>query len=420
MIKFARRHRVVSAVLLSTGSLVLVAVLGFATVNLNPGLAAQGAEVLRHVIGEENVARLETWVLGWQDTLHSWAYRAEGDQPQAPWPTTPPPLATAALATPASTRALTPAPVAANLSDNQLPTPLPTATLLPDAPRPSPTVPPPNLPASLKPMGHVDGEGVWSIYLRNPAGDPVAFRTFLQPDPQRGYAVAAVVAMDLTATRLHWVLGSQEPASPQTLTRTGRIPISDLKSGLLLAAFNGGFKAEHGSFGAMTNGALVLAPRDGFGTVAMYDDGHVAIGAWGTDVSWDKGLRNWRQNGPLIVQGGQINPHTADASPEDWGYTVKGDTATWRSALGLSGDGKTLYYLGGPYLTLPVLAQAMADTGAANGIQLDINGYWVMFDAIQATDGGLQAVPVMDGMKNDGRYLRTFDRDFFYLTATAN
>jgi hypothetical protein len=420
LFKFARRHRVMSAATLGLGSLVLIVVLGFATVSLNPGLAAQGAEVLRHVIGEENVARLETWVLGWQDTFQSWAYRAEGDQPQAPWPTATPALATESPATPAFAGALTPAAVTAEASLSQLPTPLPTVTPLPDAPRPSPTVPPANLPAPLKPMGHVDGEGVWSIYLRNPAGEPVAFRTFLQPDPQRVYAVAAVVAMDLTATRLHWVLGSQEPASPETLHRTGRIPTSDLKSGLLLAAFNGGFKAEHGLFGAMTNGAVVLAPRAGFGTVAMYDDGHVAIGAWGTDVFWAKGLRNWRQNGPLIVQGGQINPHTADASPEDWGYTVKGDTATWRSGLGISADGNTLYYLGGPYLTLPVLAQAMADSGAANGIQLDINGYWVMFDAIQAMDGGLQAVPVMDGMKNDGRYLRTFDRDFFYLTATAN
>ena len=420
LIQFAQRHRVVSAVTLSLSSLVLIMVVGFATVSVNPGLAAQGAEVLRHIIGEENVARLETWVLGWQDTFQSWAYRAGGDQPQAPWPTATPAPASAAPATPASTGVLSPAPVPTDTDDGQLPTPLPTATPPPDVPRPSPTVPPTNQPAALQPMGHVPGEGVWSIYLRNPAGDPVVYRTFLQPDPERAYALAAVVAMDLTATRLHWVLGSQEPASPESLDRTGRIPASDLKSGLLLAAFNGGFKAEHGLFGAMVNGALVLAPRGGFGTVAMYDDGHVAIGAWGTDVFWAKGLRNWRQNGPLIVQGGQINPHTADDSPQDWGYTVKGDTATWRSGLGLSADGKTLYYLGGPYLTLPVLAQAMADTGAANGIQLDINGYWVMFDAIQATAGGLQAVPVMDGMKNDGRYLRTFDRDFFYLTATAN
>ncbi len=414
MIRFARRHRVASALALTAAGLVLLGLLGFATVGSNPDLAARGAEVLRRIIGDENVARLETWVLGWQDTLQGLAYRAKGDPAQAPWPTSSPFPSTP---TPASAPAFAPT---ADTQNNNFPTALPTATLQPNAPRPTPTLSPANRPAALKPLGQVDGEGLWSIYLRNPAGDPVAYRTFLQPDPQRAYAVAAVVAIDLTATRLHWVLGSQEPASPERLDRSGRIPGSDLRSGLLLAAFNGGFKAEHGLFGAMVNGAVVLAPRDGFGTVAMYDDGRVAIGAWGTEVFWAKGLRNWRQNGPLIIQSGQINPHTADASPEDWGYTVKGDTATWRSGLAISPDGRTLYYIAGPYLTLPALARAMADMGASDGIQLDINGYWVMFDAIVAGDGGPQVAPLMEGMRSDDRYLRSFDRDYFYLTATAN
>ena len=61
----------------------------------------------------------------------------------------------------------------------------------------------------------------------------------------------------------------------------------------------------------------------------------------------------------------------------------------------------------------------MADTGAANAVQLDINGYWVKFDAILSGSGGPVSAPMMDGMKNDDRYLRTFDRDFFYVMAAS-
>jgi len=51
---------------------------------------------------------------------------------------------------------------------------------------------------------------------------------------------------------------------------------------------------------------------------------------------------------------------------------------------------------------------------------LDINGYWVHFDAIQSSAGAFVSDPLMDGMKDDDRYLHPFDRDFFYVMADAN
>ena len=417
IIKFARRHRIVSGVVLGVCALVLLGVAGSAIVGANPVLGARGAEVLRGIIGDENVARLETWVLGWQDRLQSWAYDAGADRPQAPFSSPTPAPATEA---PTALNSPTPSPASDDTPASQLPTPAATVDR-PTSPPPTPTAAPANQPAPLKPMGQLAGEGAWSVYLQNTSGQPVGFRTFLEPDPQRAYAVAGVVALDLSATRLYFLLGALEPVAPgPPIDRPGRIPANDLKSGLLLAAFNGGFRAHHGQFGAMVNGVVALAPRPGFGTVAMYDDGHVAIGAWGTDINFGPGLRNWRQNGPLIIQNGQINPHTADTSPDDWGYTVKGVTAAWRSGLGLSADGKTLYYVAGNYLTLPTLAQLLADTGAANAIQLDINSYWVDFVSIQSSAAGLKSQPLMDGMRDDDRYLHVFERDFFYVMAAAN
>jgi hypothetical protein len=105
-------------------------------------------------------------------------------------------------------------------------------------------------------------------------------------------------------------------------------------------------------------------------------------------------------------------------APQDWGCTVKGATATWRSALGLSADGCTLYYAVGPSLTLPALAQSMATVGAANAMQLDINPYWTHFDAFTADGGQLRPEPLLAAMQGqaDNRFLKPFSRDFLYVT----
>jgi hypothetical protein len=411
---FARRHRILSAAIVSIAGVLLLTGLVLTTVATQPGLAAQGAEVLRSVIGDENVAKLETVVLGIQDSLQSLAFRVRSGQPAAPW-ASPVPGAASQIppsATPVAVTVQSQVPSTAGSGQ----TPAPQATAVPRAATPVPA----NSPAPLKPLASLAGEGQWSAYIPSPSGRTLAYRTFLEPDPQRPYAVAAIVAIDLTATRLHFVLGSSEPASPVIIDRPGTIPTSDLKSGLLLAAFNGGFQARHGNFGTMVNGIMLLPPRPGFGTVALYKDGHVALGAWGTAITQTSELRTWRQNGPLIIQDGQINAHTADNAPRDWGYTVKNVTATWRSGVAISPDGRTLYYVAGPYLTLPALALVMADTGAAQALQLDINGSWVEFEAVRSTASGLEASPLLVGMKPDGRYLKGFSRDFFYLTANGS
>ena len=247
----------------------------------------------------------------------------------------------------------------------------------------------------------------------------VAYRTFLQPDPQRPYAIVAVVAFNLQATRLHFVVGYEEPASKVFISRPARIPASDMQPGKILAAFNGGFKAEHGHFGVMLDGVTLIPPRDGLGTVAIYDDGKVALGAWGKDISSLPNMVAYRQNGPLIIQDGQINPHTAVNDPQVWGYTTYGDTATGRSALGISPDGNVLYYAVGFDLTLPALAAALQAAGTYQAIQLDINNFYTHFEAFTLDENNtLTVVPLLDQMKGPGdhRYMTINKRDFFYVT----
>ena len=268
-------------------------------------------------------------------------------------------------------------------------------------------------------LGTLPGEGQWTAYLWDANGNVVAYRTFLQPDPQRPYVSVAVVAFNLKTTLLHFVLGYEEPQSSVFISRPARIPASDMQPGKILAAFNGGFKAQHGHFGVMEEGVTLIPPRDGFGTVAIDKNGKVSLGAWGRDIIATPNIVAWRQNGPLIIQYGQINPLTGVNDPKVWGYTTDGGIATGRSALGISTDGSTLYYAVGFDLIMPALARAIQDVGAYQAIQLDINNFYTHFEAFSlGSNNQLTATPLLDKMKGPGehRYLSINKRDFFYVT----
>jgi hypothetical protein len=190
----------------------------------------------------------------------------------------------------------------------------------------------------------LEGEGVWTPYIQTSSDQTVACRTFLQPDPQRPYTVIGVVAFDLTRTRLHYVLGTQEPSVPKGPKGTGTIPPQDQRPGILLATFNGGFKGTHGYYGAMQAGIIALPPRDGFAD-------------------------------------GQITPRVATDLVGDWG---------------------------GNY------------AGVQQGLELDINPYWVHFTAIQPQGSTLVAEPLFPAQMKESkdRYLHASARDFFYVTAS--
>jgi hypothetical protein len=247
----------------------------------------------------------------------------------------------------------------------------------------------------------------------------VAYLTSFQPDPKRDYTVAAAVAFDLNTTKLHFVLGTTEPYSPNSAPRSGAIPASDRVPGVLLAMFNGGFKAHQGMFGAMANGEVALPPKDGLGTLAIDQNGNVSIGAWGKDINATTNWAAWRQNGPLIIQQGAITPKVSHPLPTDWGDTVGGTVPVWRSGIGLSADGKTLYYVCGPSLTVEALANSLLALGSANAMQLDINNYWVHF--VGATTDGSKLIlhPLFPAQmkQNIDRYLWHYERDYFYVTS---
>ena len=416
----------------------VVVAIGVAIVILWPDVAAQNIDRLRDIIGDAPVAQLEEMVLSLKDHTQQLEYNVGLVKPAAPWTDSPtvavaiqpsPTLHNAVKEIPTGEAKLTGTP-SSTITSSPTVTPLPfgvgviTATTAPYTPDPTSTELPMSAEStgwqlpSLMPLGNLAGEGQWSPYLFAADGKTtVAYRTFLQPDPQRPYSIPAIVAFNLQMTRLHFVLGTVEPIpeSPQP-SRTGAIPPADMRPGVLLATFNGGFKARHGQYGAMADGLIALPAITGLATVGMYSDGRVHIGEWGTDIQDSADLVAWRQNGEMLIHNGQINPATAQ-STVSWGRTIAGSTITWRSALGMSADGNTLYYVVGLQLDAPTLAKAMARAGAAEALELDVNNYWVHFAAIRHAGSSLIAEPLIGAMNLQAdRYLKSWSRDFFYIT----
>jgi len=391
---------------------------GFLAFRSWPAVGSSLADPMRDLLGIERVARLETFLFNIQDRISRWKYSAGLEEAAVPWsveslsispdqtvepnpvpPTeTAPPLADMSTKEPSNVEELSPT------ATLRL-TPTPSAWTLPN----------------LETLGSLPNEGIWQPYITNPDGEVVAVRTFLQPDPERPYSIVAVVAFDLSQTRLNFVLGLEEPGKPGGPHGYGVILDEDKQPGKLLAAFNGGFIAEHGQYGAMANGVVPLAARAGLATLGIYKDGRVRIGEWKNDLSQNDDYVAWRQNALMIIHNGETNPKVETGTYIEWGANLDGSIVTIRSAVGLSEDNQVLFYFAGPSLSMPTLADAMKQSGVYNGMLLDINPTHAHFTIFALKNSKLTAEPLFPEEMNIwvDRYLGQWDQDFFYLTTKS-
>jgi hypothetical protein len=387
----------------------------------SPQYGAQAADWLRPVIGAAAVAKLEEAVFVFKDNFTQFKYQVGMEKPQAPWVVTIEPTYVVDAIPTAIPQNI--AVTAVSIADQEImvssagtPTPAAEPPIVP-TPAPTPWQPPAPLAT-----GRLPGEGTWSSYLRDSTGSVLAYRTFFQPDPKRPTTIVAVVAFDLTRSRLHFVLGTQEPGLKGGPRGSGKIDAEYLQPGVILAAFSGGFQTVHGKFGAMSDRIVAVPPREGLATVAIYEDGRVSMGEWGKKIMPSDDIIAWRQNCVLVIHNGIITEKVFNDKIADWGGTLDGQIVTMRSGLGISADEKTLYYFAGPGLGVPALATAMAQVGVADGMQLEINNFWTHFVAISA-DGPLKwkVGTLLPEAMNDQpeRFLKEYTRDFFYVTAVS-
>lgn len=405
----------VSAVALSVPALLLGSWLALHRV---AGLAPWLADGLRRVIGVDGVARLEEAAYAVEDRFNGLWRR--GEKPRAYW------RVPSAAAPSVATTALRPStPGVALGGDGGAPA---------DAGAPVASLPdalPAFRPGDVGPM-YVEldapGDGRWVVL---PDGTPPErarmYKTLLHPDPERAWAELFVVALDLRRVRLQLVAGTLEPQATlpeaSSAARPGRIP--DELHASVLAAFNGGFKTEHGHYGMFLDGVTLVPPREASCTILQLDDGSMRIGTWSRLREVASRALWWRQTPACMYEDGRPHPRLEGGGQvRKWGSTLDGETVIRRSAIGIDAAGTTLYVAISNHTTAPVLASGMRHAGAEDVAQLDVNFSYPKFVTFDAAPGSKQrvAVPLAAGFElSEHEYLRKAStRDFFYVMDAAD
>jgi hypothetical protein len=364
----------------------------WAALHVFPGFGPAVADGARAVLGPGPVAWAEDVVYGIEDRVKSVVYRDAA--PKTFWEA-PPSAPEAPIAE---------APVASSAS--AVPAFAP------------PTFEPP------EPSVAAPGDGRWLPIVdpRAPGEAATMYKTTVHPDARRSYAAVAVVALDLERLGLSLVAGFLEPQSSAVpnAERPGLIPADHF--GDLVAAFNGGFKAEHGHYGMMLGGRTFLPPRKTACTVALYKSGAIGIRTFSALEDGVADMSAYRQTPPCLVEEGHINETlltTEDA--HGWGAAVGGATIIRRSAVGLDHDKKMLFYAIGDGVNAGTLARAMIAAGAENAAQLDVNQAYprfVLFSPAPPHEAPRVASALIPDIQfSRAEYVaRPEMRDFFYVT----
>ena len=146
---------------------------------------------------------------------------------------------------------------------------------------------------------------------------------------------------------------------------------------LLLAGFNGGFKASAGAGGFEVDGQVLTPLTNGLASLVIDTAGAGYLGVWGQDVPPPgASIASVRQNLRPLVEGGQ--PSSQINAIPAWGATLGGGSFVARSALGEDPSGDLLY--AASMSTVPVdLATALINAGAVRAMEIDITPEWVQW-----------------------------------------
>jgi hypothetical protein len=273
------------------------------------------------------------------------------------------------------------------------------------------------------------GDGLWVpiVDAQHPDDSPRMWKTLLHPDERRSWSAVSVVAIDLRQVELHMMAGWDEPKSGtrEALQYERKAVIPPEAQGELLAAFNGGFRAEHGHYGMKIDGVLIVQPRRLSCVLARYPDDRLVLGDWDALAEEAPLATWWRQTPACMVDDGVLHPGLRGEKNTFWGATLDGETIIRRSAVGLSSSGKVLYVGIGDSTSAKAIAVGMAHAGAANVAQLDVNWAYprfVLYRPREPGAGELVATALCPGFAlSEGEYVRErADRDFFYLTRKSS
>jgi hypothetical protein len=282
--------------------------------------------------------------------------------------------------------------------------------------------PPPNLPTMWQPA--LPGEGVWEPvaypFLARVGGardgvPPYFYRTFLRPDPERPYSRLLLIALDMRQLELRVQAGYEDPRPLTGPSGTGRLPRDEGTLDRVVATFNGAFKTDHGAYGMVVDGRVLLPPVQDAATFLVDDRGRAAFGTWPRSSQVPAEVRSLRQNlEPLLVDG-VVNP----SRRATWGEQLVGSTAqTQRTALCLTPNGQVYYAFGSP-IDAESLGRGLRQAGCSYAIHLDMNpGHcgFVFLDVINMDEHRVELRKADPEMKiAPEKFAFASAKDFFYV-----
>ena len=251
------------------------------------------------------------------------------------------------------------------------------------------------------------GEGVWRPAQRTHHGEaPGVLVTTFRPERDYPRIVAGLAWIDWRHTRLALYPGLREP--PGATSHATAVPVS--RRPRLLATFNSGFKHKDSQGGFFASGRLWEPLVPGQGTLIATRSGRFNVRAWHGGSRPGPGVLLARQNLPLIVDHGRLNPNLGNGP--QWGFTVHSAVLVWRSGVGVDRRGNLIYAAAND-MTVKSLARALVHAGAVRAMELDINSFWISF-ITYARHGGRKPRNLLPDMTRPAtRYLTPDDRDFF-------
>jgi hypothetical protein len=278
--------------------------------------------------------------------------------------------------------------------------------------------PPAPVPLVVSPA--LPGEGQWQPTGPQLDGHYGMYVAQFRADTVYTSQITTAVWIDPTLLRIRLVPGAQEPGGSWTQPPD----LGGAAAAKAVAAFNGGFRMQDAQGGFYLDGRTAVPLRTGAASVVIYRDGHVNIGAWGSQVNMTSQVEAVLQNLVLLVDNGQAAPDATYNDTSIWGATLGANTVVARSGIGVTANG-ALVYVAGPALTAKTLAESLQRAGAVRAMTLDINPEWVTFNFFNHPDpanpGAIQAAKLYPQMQRPAtRYLAPTaeSRDFFTVSTS--
>jgi hypothetical protein len=271
--------------------------------------------------------------------------------------------------------------------------------------------PPPIRPVITPALPH---EGIWRGTGPLVNGAPPILVTTFRPDPEYPRMVAGVAWIDSSRTSLQLYPGRYEPAEA---SYRGPMEVPPALRSQLVATFNSAFKLEDSGGGFAALGQVYAPLHAGMATLVGYRGGGVDVRTWAGGPRPGPSVLFARQNLPLIVENGVLNPRIGEGS--QWGATLGNAIRVWRSGVGVDAHGNLIFAAANDQ-TAESLAQVLQRAGAVRAMELDINSEWVTFNFYGGWGARFPTKLLPDMTREATRYLEPDDRDFLAVFARGS